>query len=184
MIFGYNTEIRLGDTVYHVQSEARGSGRRLETQVFVKGHCITERSSPAEHDGDPQSVQEVLRLQHRSVVESIRAGQLELTRTETPALNFSLRCTSARREGAELVLGFQVTCAGAPVPDVKLRCSLTEPESTLAPELISEPVTDPAGMAGLRIGGALPANAELQVEMEGQDRKTVRRFRLRQRESR
>jgi hypothetical protein len=184
VIFGYNTEIRLGDTVYHVQSEARGSGQRLETQVFVKGHCITKRSTASEHDEDPQSGQECLRLQHRSVVESIRAGQLELARTETPDLNVSLRCTSARREGAELVLGFQVTRVGVPMRNVRLRCFLTETDSVLPPELISEPVTDLAGMAGLRIGGALPANAELQVEMEGQERKTVRRFRLRQRESR
>jgi hypothetical protein len=183
VIFGYNTEIRLGDTVYHVQSEALGRERLLETQVFVKGHCITKRSTPSEHDGTPQSVQEFLRLQHRSVVECIRAGQLELARTETPDLNVSLRCTSVRREGAELVLGFQVTRVGVPMHDVRLRCFLTEPDSALPPELISEPVTDLAGMAGLRIGGALPANAELQVEMEGQERKTVRRFRLRQRES-
>jgi hypothetical protein len=38
-------------------------------------------------------------------------------------------------------------------------------------------------MAGLRIAGALPVNAELQVELLGEERKSVRRFRLRQRES-
>jgi hypothetical protein len=184
VIFGYNTEIRLGDTVYHVQSEARGCERLLETQVFVKGHCITKRSTPSEHDGDPQSVQEFLRLQHRSVVESIRAGQLELTPSETPDLNVSLRCTSARREGAELVLDFQAIRAGVPARNVKLRCFLTEPDSAVPPELISEPVTDHGGMAGLRIAGALPVNAELQVEVEGEERGTIRRFRLRQRESR
>jgi len=184
VIFGYNTEIRLGDTVYHVQSEALGCERLLDTQVFVKGRCINKRSSPSEHDGDPQSVQECLRLQHRSVVECIRAGQLELPRPETPDPNVSLRCTSARREGGELVLGFQVTRAGTPMSDVKLRCFLAEPDSALPPELISEPVTDHAGIVGLRIDGALPMNAELQVELEGEERKTVRRFRLRQRESR
>jgi hypothetical protein len=129
-------------------------------------------------------VQEFLRLQHRSVVECIRAGQLELARTETPNLHVSLRCTSAKREGVELVLGFQVSRAGVPMRDVRLRCFLTEPESVLAPALISEPVTDHAGMVELRIGGALPLNAELQVEMEDEAQKTVRRFRLRQRESR
>ena len=124
MIFGYNTEIRLGDTVYHIQSEARDCERLLQTQVFVKGHCINKRSTPSEHDGDPQAVQESLRLQHRSVVESIRAGQLELSPTEPPDLNVSLRCTGARREGAELVLGFQVTRAGVPMRDARLRCFL------------------------------------------------------------
>jgi hypothetical protein len=184
VIFGYNTEIRLGDTLYHVQSEVRDGERLLETEVFVKGHCISKRSTPSENDGNSQSVQESLRLQHRSVVECIRAGQLDLTPPETSDPNFSLRCISAKREGAELVLGFQVTRAGAPVPDLKLRCFLIKPDGGLPPELISEPVTNHEGMAGLRIDGMLPANAELQVEMEGEERKNLRRFRLRQRENR
>ena len=184
MIFGYNTEIRLGDTVYHVQSEARDYDRLLETQVFVKGHCISKRSAPSEHEADPGSVQESLRLQHRSVVECIRAGRLELVKAETADLNLNLRCTGVKREGGELVLGFQVTRAGVAVSDVKLRCFLARPDSVLPPELISEPVTDPEGMAMLRIDGARSANAELQVELEGEERRNVRRFRLRQRESR
>jgi hypothetical protein len=181
VIFGYNTEIRLGDTVYHVQSEALGCERLLETQVFVKGHCITKRSTPSEHGENPQSVQESLRLQHRSVVECIRAGQLDLARTETPDLN--VHCTSAKREGAELVLGFQMTLGGVPMRDTRLRCFVTEPGSAVPTELIPELVTDHEGMAVLRIDGALPANAELQMELGGEERKTVRRFRLRQRES-
>ena len=48
VIFGYNTEIRLGDTIYHVQSEAQDSERLLQSQVFVKGHCISKRSTPSE----------------------------------------------------------------------------------------------------------------------------------------
>ena len=196
MIFGYNTEIRLGDTIYHVQSEARDSERLLQSQVFVKGHCISKRSTPSERGESPQSAQESLRLQHRSVVERIRAGQLELTpagppksstvgdSAETAGQDFSLRCISAKRDGRELVLTFQVTRAGAPVHDVKLRCFLIKPDGELAPELISEPVTDYEGMAGLRIGDTSPASAELQVELEGEGRKTPRRFRLRQRENR
>jgi hypothetical protein len=183
VIFGYNTEIRLGDTVYHVQSEARSCERLLDTQVFVKGHCITKRSTPTEQGGAPESVQESLRLQHRSVVESIRGGQLELAHAETHDLNVNLRCTSAKREATELVLGFQVTRAGVPMHDVRLRCFLTEADRAVPPELISEPVTNHEGMAGLRIDGALPANAELQMELDGEEGKIVRRFRLRQRES-
>ena len=185
MIFGYNTEIRLGDTVYHVQSEARDSERLLETQVFVKGHCISKRAIPSEQESDPGSVQESLRVQHRSVVECIRAGRLELVKAETPAdLNLNLRCTGVKREGGELVLGFQVTHAGVAVSDVKLSCFLVTPDSALPLELISEPVTDHAGTAMLTIDGARSANAELQVELEAEGRRNVRRFRLRQRESR
>ncbi len=44
MIFGFNTDIKQQDTVYHVQSEARESEQLLQTQVFVKGRCIGKRA--------------------------------------------------------------------------------------------------------------------------------------------
>jgi len=36
MIFGFNTDVKQGDTVYHVQSEARENELILQTQVFVR----------------------------------------------------------------------------------------------------------------------------------------------------
>jgi hypothetical protein len=44
MIFGFNTDIRHDDTVYHVQSEAREGDQLLQTQVFVRGRCIGKRA--------------------------------------------------------------------------------------------------------------------------------------------
>jgi len=44
MIFGFNTDIRHQDTVYHVQSEAREGEQLLQTQVFVRGRCIGKRA--------------------------------------------------------------------------------------------------------------------------------------------
>jgi len=44
MIFGFNTDIRHQDTVYHVQSEAREGAQLLQTQVFVRGRCIGKRA--------------------------------------------------------------------------------------------------------------------------------------------
>lgn len=44
MIFGFNTDIKHQDTVYHVQSEARESEQLLQTQVFVRGRCIGKRA--------------------------------------------------------------------------------------------------------------------------------------------
>ena len=48
MIFGFNTDIRVQGTVYHVQTEVREQERRLESQVFVSGRCIGKRSAPAD----------------------------------------------------------------------------------------------------------------------------------------
>ena len=46
MIFGFNTDIRHEDTIYHVQSEAREGEHLLQTQVFVRGRCIGKRAVP------------------------------------------------------------------------------------------------------------------------------------------
>ena len=77
-IFGYNTEVRNGDTIYHIQSEARGGAHLLETLVFVAGHCVAKRSTPAEDSADAQAMQERLRKQHRFVLDCVRQGLLEL----------------------------------------------------------------------------------------------------------
>jgi hypothetical protein len=78
MIFGFNTDVKQGDTVYHVQSEVRQHERRLETQVFVRGRCIGKRVATFEA-GNPseQAVHEMLREQHRKVLEAIREGRVD-----------------------------------------------------------------------------------------------------------
>lgn len=77
MIFGFNTDAKVGDTVYHVQSEARVNDLLLQTQVFVKGHCIGKRaSSYAERSVQPgfkpEDMHELLKQQHRMVLEAVR----------------------------------------------------------------------------------------------------------------
>jgi hypothetical protein len=80
VIFGYNSEVRVGDTVYHVQSELCG-GELLDTQVFVGGRCLAKRASRLQPDADPAAVQEWLRRQHRFVLDCLRAGEFELIST-------------------------------------------------------------------------------------------------------
>lgn len=76
MIFGFNTDIRVGENVFHVQSEARVQDLVLETQVFQHGHCIGKRVVPYTMDTD-EAVQELLRAQHRWIIDSARDGFLE-----------------------------------------------------------------------------------------------------------
>jgi hypothetical protein len=102
MIFGFNTDIRHEDTIYHVQSEAREGEHLLQTQVFVRGRCIGKRavpygSSAAEGKNTPQNDsqdkdqdkdrdkdkdkdkdrEKLLRELHREVLDAIRAGKLD-----------------------------------------------------------------------------------------------------------
>jgi hypothetical protein len=108
MIFGFNTDIRHEDTIYHVQSEAREGEHLLQTQVFVKGRCIGKRALPygsgvpegkttAQHDGQDKDKEKddkdrdkekekMLRELHREVLDAIRAGKLDsiLDKRDTP----------------------------------------------------------------------------------------------------
>ena len=82
MVFGFNTDIRHGDVVYHVQSELRSVERLLQSQVFVRGRCIGKYAAPlsgvAESaDHREQNAHEQLKAQHRNVVDAIREGKLE-----------------------------------------------------------------------------------------------------------
>ncbi len=91
MIFGFNTDVKHEDTIYHVQSEARENELLLQTQVFVRGRCIGKRATPyadkaAESGFTDQQKEQVLRDQHRLVLDSIRDGRLAavLDKRDTP----------------------------------------------------------------------------------------------------
>src|SRR5215469_1845940 len=91
MIFGFNTDIRRDDTVYHVQSEAREGELLLQTQVFVRGRCVGKRATSyaekaARGGFTDQQKEQVLRDQHRLVLDSIRDGRLNdvLDKRDTP----------------------------------------------------------------------------------------------------
>jgi hypothetical protein len=82
MIFGFNTDVKHGNTVYHVQTEANPSTKTFHSTVFVQGRCLGKKStSYAEHVSNPdfsdQKMHELLKEQHRRVLEAIREGRVE-----------------------------------------------------------------------------------------------------------
>src|SRR6266576_6237491 len=82
MIFGFNTDVKVGDTVYHVQSEARKADQLLQTQVFVRGRCIGKKAtSYAEQIGSPDfnddRMHEMLKSQHKTILEAVRENRVE-----------------------------------------------------------------------------------------------------------
>src|ERR1039458_9609931 len=95
MIFGFNTDIRHEDTVYHVQSEAREGEQLLQTQVFVRGRCIGKcaipyygaaadgkSGVPAQNSGsnsNDQDQEKMLRELHREGLDAIRDRSEEHT---------------------------------------------------------------------------------------------------------
>ncbi len=91
MITGFNTDIRHGDRVFHVQTEDRGLGNPIvESLVYVGGQILLSKRSPYSDlvvDGkvDEKAVKQVMDLQHRRIIEAIRRGRFDENATVAPA---------------------------------------------------------------------------------------------------
>jgi hypothetical protein len=80
-IFGFNTDVKYADVVYHVQSEARQNDLLLQTLVFVKGQCIGKQAfsyaQELSHPGfSTEAMHELLKAQHKTVIDAIQQGQM------------------------------------------------------------------------------------------------------------
>jgi hypothetical protein len=191
MIFGFNTDVKQGDTVYHVQSEARENELVLQTQVFVRGRCIGKRAvSYAEQlsgDFTDQQKEQMLRDQHRLVLDSIREGRLEsiLDRRETPESLASVKELDLQWVNADsvhadriLLMRLRVTDGGAPAPGARLTFRLARPD---AAPFYTQAIADSAGNAEMKIELEEPAlpDASVLVQANLAGRTTTRKFRLR-----
>jgi hypothetical protein len=192
MIFGFNTDAKHGDTIYHVQSEARESEKLLQTQVFVRGRCVGKKAisyaNSAADFGDPQKEQQ-LRDQHRLVLESIKEGKLEsvLDRAETEALA-NIKQLDVQWENAasvhtnrNLTMQLHVTEDGVAVPSARLTFRFARPD---AAPFYTQAVTDATGNAAIAIEveeSAL-ADASVMVQANHQGRTVTRKFALRKAE--
>lgn len=82
MIFGFNTDVKFADTVYHVQSEALPHELALQTLVFLKGRCIGKRTNSyaeqtKESGFSEEYMHEMLKDQHKHFVAAVREGRIE-----------------------------------------------------------------------------------------------------------
>jgi hypothetical protein len=194
MIFGFNTDVKHGDTIYHVQSEARESEKLLQTQVFVRGRCVGKRAISYANSvaqagfGDPQKEQQ-LRDQHRLVLEAIREGKLEgvLDRVETETLA-AIKQLDVQWENAasvhanrNLTMQLLVTEDGSAVTGARLTFRFARPD---AAPFYTQAVTDSAGSAAISIEvdeSALPDSSVI-VQANHDGRTVTRKFALRKAE--
>ena len=207
MIFGFNTDIRHEDTIYHVQSEAREGEHLLQTQVFVKGRCIGKcavpyGSSAAEGNtgsqnssknnaqsaqSNDQDKEKLLREQHREVLDAIRAGKLDsiLDKRDTPETLAAVKeldlewinAGSVHSSGA-LTMNIRVTEGGATVEGARLTLRFARPD---AAPYYAQVLTDAKGSAEMNVQVDEKSLAEssvlVQVSFAGQT--ATRKFNLR-----
>jgi len=191
MIFGFNTDVKHGDTIYHVQSEARESEKLLQTQVFVRGRCIGKKAisyatSAAEIGFDDHQKEQLLRDQHRLVLESIKDGKLEsiLDKAENESLA-GIKQLDVQWENAEsvhtnrnLTMQLRVTEGGTAVPKARLTFRFARPD---AAPFYTQAVTDAAGNAEISVEvdeSALP-DSSVMVQANHEGRTVTRKFALR-----
>lgn len=82
MSSGFNSDVHVGEKLYHVQTEDRGPARPiLDTVVYQNGMVLCRRSSnyesfAASAEFNPETLRHRVEAQHRQVIEDLRSGAL------------------------------------------------------------------------------------------------------------
>jgi hypothetical protein len=192
MIFGFNTDVKQGDTVYHVQSEARENELILQTQVFVRGRCIGKRATSyaeqiARGNFTDQHKEQILRDQHRLVLDAIREGRVDsvFDRKDTPEslaavkeLDLQWVNAGSVHSNSNLMMQLRVTDGGAAAAGARLTFRFARAD---AAPFYTQVATDAGGNAELKVefeeSALLDASVLVQANFEG--RTATRKFRLR-----
>jgi len=192
MIFGFNTDIKHEDTVYHVQSEARENELLLQTQVFVRGRCVGKRATSyadkaSESGFTDQQKEQILRDQHRMVLDAIRDGRLDTVfdKRDTPESLAAIKELDVQWLNAgsvhadrNLQMRLRVTDAGVGVEGARLTVRFAR---TDAAPFYTQVLTGRNGEAEMNIDvdeSALP-DAAVLVQASYTGRTATRKFQLR-----
>jgi hypothetical protein len=91
MLFGHNSNVTIGGTIFHVQTEDRGTAIAvIDTTVHCHGRVMHRRKAsyldllPLNADSE-QALKLRLDEQHRAVMEELRSGALHLDPPQAPA---------------------------------------------------------------------------------------------------
>jgi len=126
-IFGFNTDVKLADVVYHVQSEARQNDLLLQTLVFVKGQCVGKQAFSYAHEishpgFSTEAMHELLKTQHKTVIDAIQQGQMssvlgsgsDVQDVGGSGLSLQWKTPAAAANTSDLRITFQVLESGKP----------------------------------------------------------------------
>jgi hypothetical protein len=132
-IFGFNTDVKLADVVYHVQSEARQNDLLLQTMVFVKGQCVGKQAFSYAHEishpgFSTEAMHELLKTQHKAVIDAIHQGQMssvlgsgaDVQDVGGSGLSLQWKTPVAAGEASDLAVSFQVFDSGQPASGAEI----------------------------------------------------------------
>jgi hypothetical protein len=192
MIFGFNTDVKIADLIYHVQSEARHSDLQLQTMIFVRGQCIgkyassyAEQSSQSGFSED--HIHELLKAQHRMALEMVRDGKVgELLRfaediqdAEGDGLVLKWLNEDSADGRERFVMQLMVSDLGIAAEGALVTCRLAHSPET---PIHSQSVTESDGNVELEIDlrGLIPRDSDpvLLVRAKHGEKSATRQFRL------
>jgi hypothetical protein len=91
MMFGHNSNVKVGETVYHVQTEDRGTSHAvIDTMVYHSGRVLHRRANsyadllPLDA-GREESLKQRVNTQHQTVLDELRSGSLKFAQPAVPA---------------------------------------------------------------------------------------------------
>lgn len=194
MVFGFNTDIKVGKTVFHVQTEDRGPGNPvIDTTIYAQGRVLHKRATGyKEFLSSPEFNETTLRQrleeQHRAVIDELRTGKLQpgapgaappVTESQTSGILVNLLNPASWLAGGTASLKVEVKSRekGTPLADAHVEVSM---EGALRPVKF-QMKTDARGLAELtfpmpRLG---PAGAELVIRASGPSGLDESRYSLR-----
>jgi hypothetical protein len=172
MLFGHNSNVKVGETTYHVQTEDRGASHAvIDTMVYHSGRVLHRRAnSYADLLPLDATREEALKLrvstQHQAVLNELRSGVLKLAQPATPA-------TTAKQPA---VAAPKVAPSAGPAPDslvlrlLNAKDWLTGKRATL--QVLVFEKTDGAVVSGARVmahieGAAEPAQYSSATGLDG-----------------
>ncbi|HTU34181.1 MAG TPA: hypothetical protein VMF66_10305 [Candidatus Acidoferrum sp.] len=146
MSSGFNTDVRVGKRVYHVQTEDRGPNRPvIDTMVYQNGRVVHRRNCSYKHFAEsveftPEGLRERVEEQHRCVIEDLRSGALNgdkagpgLSQVEAVAESGA----SAAEGHAEVAARIATPPENAKLVPPGIRLQLLNPESWLTAGSVS-----------------------------------------------
>ena len=189
-IFGFNTDVRYGDVVYHVESAARSNDLLLQTSVFLKGQCVGKQAfSYAERTLQPDFsegvIHELLKLQHKKVIDTIQQGQVESISSAGEVedvggsgLGLKWLNSSQERQGNTIIMRLQVLESGLAVAMAEVTVWPCAPTETGE---IARALTDVAGNAALVVPlvEEVVRDSAVMARATRRGKSATRKFRLR-----
>lgn len=189
MIFGYNTDVRHRDVVYHVQSEARQNDLLLQTLIYVKGQCVGKQvfsyaAQALQPDFSESVIHELLKGQHKSIVDAIQQGRMESILAAQSEISdigggsLVLTWINSRDhiEADNLKMRLQVLEDGSPAAGAEIVLLASPPAQS---KLLAQGYTDSSGHAEFRINVSALEEPAVMARASRQGKSGTRKFRFR-----